>query len=318
MSVVIGGDNGDGNPEIIEIPNENFFTSLPVFRDQNLQGAFGLSNGDRILICGLSASLTECHQLIRSAKWQKARFSMVHGRSHAATVPIDEESLQWLVTGGERPTQDEGIVPLESSEIFAFNIGSFSEGPALPEPVSMHCMVKVDPVQISTTGGRDVDSKAVSTMNMLGTNDMALWTSMPGMEKARYGHSCGSYGGVDIIVVGGLGIEGSEIFSMILGQWYKYSVSLDWDYIHKAYHLLQDIRSFPGIPSFSLLCDPRPVDFLHDWRFRDDGNDANPKDHQFQWQIEGLFGCRLNGQAQGRTRDDTAGIPRRGVHVQTW
>jgi hypothetical protein len=65
----------------------------------------------------------------------------------AASVLIDEKRL-W-VTGGE---SNEGCI--QSTEILISNQSEWMEGPALPECLIEHCMVKLDNDTILITGGK--------------------------------------------------------------------------------------------------------------------------------------------------------------------
>ena len=218
MFLVIGGLLGQElAPEIIELPRLHNYTSLSNISVHFSTSTFGLRSHESIFICGhLTKTFLDCYQISHTTKtWAKTNLTRLQERANAATIPMVRNHSIWLIAGGEASTTSNEIVPLNSTELF--DSVAFSEGPKLQEPISMQCMARLGHAQIISTGGRGANSMAISSVNSLKMPN--AWVTMPSMETPRFGHCCGNYGGLKIVVAGGLGIDSAEIYSIFHGQW---------------------------------------------------------------------------------------------------
>ena len=224
ISFVVGGSAATkSKAEILEIPQSNIFPNLPYLpKSISASNIIGMADSGHIVVCAISVdSIMECYSLFMNdgsfGFWRKANFTMHAVRSYAATVKIqDNTNHSWLVAGGEKHDSKGGVVErLDTTEIFSDSI--FTPGPILPQPVSMHCMFKLDKTRLVSTGGRGLTSRGLHNVDVLTLN--FEWHTLANMAIARYGHVCGHYGKDQVIVAGGLNIEETEVFSIKFREW---------------------------------------------------------------------------------------------------
>ena len=73
-----------------------------------------------------------------------------------------------------------------------FSEGSFHPGPSLPEPLSSHCLMRIDETHIALTGGWGENGSAIRLAYIFDT-ETNQWTRMEGeMLFEHYRHGCGT------------------------------------------------------------------------------------------------------------------------------
>lgn len=200
-------------------------------------GAIGTVLKKRITVCGgkdhQSDSVSaQCLRLTGNYGWMRFA-TMTKARAFAAAVIVPD--LGWWITGGLNKEEPMGITTTElygngdAFEDLDDDEDHFIYGPALPEGVSHHCLIRVNASKFVLIGGR---TKETEYSNKVWQYDWARrrWSSAGSLKYGRNSHSCalvnkGNY----VVVAGGLtdessyGVGGTRLAEMLevsTGHWH--------------------------------------------------------------------------------------------------
>ena len=92
---------------MVEVPRLNLFPTFPSLPRRE-GSVIGMTSESNVIACIInSESLMECYYLVIEndyvAVWNRANFTMIEGRSYAASAMFgSRNNFSWIVTGGEK------------------------------------------------------------------------------------------------------------------------------------------------------------------------------------------------------------------------
>ena len=187
---------------------------FPVHESIALYGAYI----QRPLLCGIKTDENACFTYdIGKMSWNSEEFSIGEARSHASSTPFGNGS--WIIIGGQQYFRGSPIL-LNTSKIFAKN--EFLPGPISPHPLSDHCSVVLDEINIFISGGYG-DYSSLNSVLILEIGAESKWQSVNPMQHGRFGHACGLIKTIfntnEVIVIGGFQQDSTEIYSFSRQEW---------------------------------------------------------------------------------------------------
>ena len=221
--MVLGGSHDPrkyrDNPADIQADVIDFSQSVPSLQclkvsdipEANLRNAVGGVIEDTPIICSgyientdtyEKTGLPTCLTLNNNGTWAFS-VPLNKPRSFASAVTINE-SL-WITGGSSiedaKILTDTELVTLTKSQNFVH----------LPEPMSSHCLIKINETHVLATGGenlnRSTEEVTVNTLSSTFLFDFNTheWSSGPTLLQPRSGHACGSFdfGDSTLLVVAG-------------------------------------------------------------------------------------------------------------------
>ena len=227
--LILGGNQAyRKSAEILEVSRSS--TSVctqPIeIPDKHSKGAVGAYINKNAILCGGWFAKKQCHEFkFTENLWSKAPFSLLSERSEAAGTTLPNGS--WIIIGGKTSENE----PLFTSEMLESDI--FMPTLVWPEPVSGHCVEKINSTHIFIAGGEGSKQVLLDSAYIMDAYS-SFWMSLEsGLNNKRRGHVCGtleSNGEEFVVVAGGriLEVELLNMKSMRFERGPKLPFEMDW------------------------------------------------------------------------------------------
>ena len=223
--VVLGGNRVlRTNVEVLHFTQNDTSSSICTqpadIPDKHSKGAIGTYFDQKIIMCGGWLAGRECQEYsLATYEWSISSYSLLNERAEAAGAMLENGS--WIIIGGKGI---DNSLPMSSTEIFDWKRSIFM--PSLPwsEPVSGHCMEKINNSHIFIAGGEGSLGDELDSTYILNV-DSSFWKPLDKrLGYKRSGHVCGivSEKGLKyIIIAGGFELLDTEIIKISTMEFLK-------------------------------------------------------------------------------------------------